>query len=68
MIFYKAYKQSLLTHSLIDYTCTSTQMSGMSKNAFNAYLFTDGMPLALTTKDNNLVAPMETVNFHWRVC
>lgn len=58
MIFYKAYKQSLLTHSLIDYTCTSTQMSGMSKDAFDAYLFTDGKPLALTTKDNNLVAPM----------
>lgn len=58
MIFYKAYKQSLLTHSLIDYTCTSTQMSGMSKDAFDSYLFTDGKPLALTTKDNNLVAPM----------
>lgn len=58
MIFYKAYKQSLLTHSLIDYTCTSTQMSGMSKDAFDAYLFTDGKPLALTTRDNNLVAPM----------
>lgn len=58
MIFYKAYKQSLLTHSLIDYTCTSTQMSGMSKDAFDAYLFTDGKPLALTTKDKNLVAPM----------
>lgn len=58
MIFYKAYKQSLLTHSLIDYTCTSTQMSGMSKDAYDAYLFTDGKPLALTTHDNNLVAPM----------
>lgn len=58
MIFYKAYKQSLLTHSLIDYTCTSTQMSGMTKDAFDSYLFTDGKPLALTTRDNNLVAPM----------
>lgn len=58
MIFYKAYKQSLLTHSLIDYTCTSTQISGMTKDAFDAYLFTDGKPLELTSKDNNLVAPM----------
>lgn len=58
MIFYKAYKQSLLTHSLIDYTCTSTQMSGMTKDAFDSYLFTDGKPLELTARDNNLVAPM----------
>lgn len=58
MIFYKAYKQSLLTHSLIDYTCSSTQISGMSKDAFDAYLFTDGKPLALTSCDNNLVPPL----------
>lgn len=58
MIFYKAYKQGLLTHSLIDYTCTSTQMSGMSKDAFDAYLFTDGKPLSLTSRDKNLVPPM----------
>lgn len=58
MIFYKAYKQSLLTHSLINYTCSSTQISGMTKDAFDAYLFRDGKPLALTSLDNNLVAPM----------
>ncbi len=49
IIFFKAYKQTVLTHSLIDYTCSSTQLSGMSKNAFEAYLFTDGKPLALTS-------------------
>lgn len=58
MIFYKAYKQSLLTHSLIDYTCSSTQMSGMSKDAFDSYLFTDGKPLALTIENNDLEPPM----------
>lgn len=58
MIFYKAYKQGLLTHSLIAYTCTSTQMHGMSKDAFDSYLFSDGKPLALTGLDNNLVPPM----------
>jgi hypothetical protein len=57
MIFFKAYKQSLLTHSLIDYTCTSTQMSGMTKDAFDAYLFSDGKPLGLTSEDDNLVPP-----------
>jgi hypothetical protein len=58
VIFFKAYKQALLTHSLIDYTCTSTQMSGMTKDAFDAYLFIDGKPLALTAEDNNLVPPL----------
>lgn len=58
MIFYKAYKQGLLTHSLIAYTCTSTQMHGMSKDAFDSYLFADGRPLALTGLDNNIVPPM----------
>lgn len=53
MILYKAYKQSILTHSLIDYTCSSTQQSGMSKTAFDAYLFTDGKPLSLTSCDTN---------------
>lgn len=58
MILYKAYKEGLLTHSLIAYICSSTQISGMSKNAFESYLFTDGKPLALTTLDTNDKAPM----------
>jgi SusD family. len=53
MIFYKAYKQSVLTHSLVDYTCSSTQQSGMSKSAFESYLFTDGKPLSLTSCSTN---------------
>lgn len=53
MILYKAYKQSVLTHSLIDYTCSSTQQSGMSKSAFDSYLFTDGKPLSLTSCNTN---------------
>lgn len=53
MIFYKAYRQSVLHHSLIAYVSSSTQMSGMSKNAFESYLFTDGRPLALTSLDKN---------------
>lgn len=58
MILYKAYKEGLLMHSLIAYVCSSTQISGMSKNAFESYLFTDGKPLALTTLDKNDKAPM----------
>lgn len=53
MILYKAYKQSLLTHSLVDYICSSTQISGMTKDAFEAYLFkTDGKPMSLTSANN----------------
>lgn len=58
MILYKAYKEGLLTHSLIAYICSSTQISGMSKNAFESYLFTDGKPLALTTLEKTDKAPM----------
>jgi len=53
MIFYKVYKQSVLHHSLIAYISSSTQISGMSKNAFESYLFTDGKPLSLTSLDTN---------------
>ena len=53
IIFFKAYKQSILTHSLIAYICSSTQLSGLSKNAFEAYLYTDGKPLALTSMDKS---------------
>ncbi len=49
MIFYKQYKQGILSHSLIDYTCSSTAISGMTKDAFDAYLFLDGKPRALTS-------------------
>jgi hypothetical protein len=48
MILYKHYMMNVLTHSLIDYTCSSTQVSGMNKDAFDSYLFTDGLPKAST--------------------
>jgi hypothetical protein len=60
MILYKAYKKDYMSHSLIDYTCSSTPMSGMSKDAFDAYLFTDGLPLSLTAKDKNDAAYLVT--------
>lgn len=49
MIMYKAYIQSTLAHGTIDYTCGSTQVNGMTKDAFDSYLFKDGKPLATTT-------------------
>lgn len=53
IIFFKQYKKDIFSHSLIDYTCSSTPLDGMSKNAFEAYLFTDGKPLALTSEDKS---------------
>ena len=53
IIFYKKYVNTLMYHSLIAYTCSSTQINGMSKDAFDAYLFKDGKPKALTTYDTN---------------
>src|SRR5574344_452519 len=53
MILYKHYVQSVFGHSTVDYTTSSTQQSGMSKDAFDSYLFTDGLPKASTSKDKN---------------
>lgn len=58
MIFYKAYKQNVLQHSLIAYISSSTQINGMTKNAFESYLFTDGLPLSLTTLNKADAAKM----------
>ena len=53
IIFFKNYVKSTLMHSTIDYTSSSTQMSGMSKDAFDSYLFIDGKPLATTSCDKS---------------
>lgn len=53
MIFYKEYKIALLTHSQINYIVQTTMIAGMSKDAFDSYLFKDGLPLAKTTCNKN---------------
>lgn len=60
IIFYKEYKKDIFEHSLIDYTCTTTEMSGMSKDAFDSYLFLDGKTKDNTTYPNTDVAVMES--------
>lgn len=59
VIFMKAYAQDVFMHSTIDYTCSSTQISGINKDAFDSFLFKDGKPLALTTMDTNDVGYMK---------
>ena len=53
MIFYKPYENNIFMHSLISYVSSSTQISGMTKDAFDAYLFKDGKPLALTSENKS---------------
>lgn len=53
MILIKEYKQDVFHHSLIAYISSSTQINGMSKDAFDSYLFTDGKPKQLTGVDND---------------
>lgn len=53
MILYKHYVQGTMAHGTIDYTCGSTQVNGINKDAFDSYLFTDGKPLALTSMDKS---------------
>lgn len=52
MILYKHYVKDVLAHSLPDYTCSSSSQAGLTKDAFDAYLFTDGKPKATTSKNN----------------
>jgi len=61
MILYKHYSYGIMNHALIDYTCGSTMTNGMTKDAFDAYLFTDGECLANTSKsksDHGVVVPV----------
>ena len=53
MILYKHYVLGTMAHGTIDYTCGSTQVNGINKDAFDSYLFTDGKPLATTSMDKS---------------
>lgn len=48
-ILYKQYEPGVLTHSVIGYTNSSTTMAGLSKNAVESYVCTDGLPIELST-------------------
>lgn len=66
MIMYKKYETSLLTHGITDYTTSSTQMLGMSKAAFDSFLFKDGECLANTTCDKNDRATFTANGSNWK--
>lgn len=48
VILYKQYLAGFLGHSVIGFTNSSTVMKGMSKNAVEAYVCTDGLPISLS--------------------
>lgn len=53
IIFCRHYEKDVLGHSTVDYTSGSTAQSGISKDAIDAFLFTDGKPLATTGLDKS---------------
>ncbi|MDE6269700.1 MAG: RagB/SusD family nutrient uptake outer membrane protein [Muribaculaceae bacterium] len=53
IIFMKGYKTGLLGHSTSAFLSSETPIPGMTKDAFDAYLFKDAKPLALTSLDKS---------------
>lgn len=53
LIFMYAYAENQLAHSTISYTCSSTKVAGITKDAFDAFLFSDGLPKSKTTCDTS---------------
>lgn len=60
VIFFKPYSRpdAAFGHGTIAYTNSTTTMKGLTKDAFNNFLFLDGKPLATTTKDKSDKAKM----------
>lgn len=53
IIFYRNYEKDLVMHGLVDYTCGSTVIRGLTKDLFDAFLFLDGKPKATTSYDTD---------------
>ena len=60
IIFYRHYEKDLVMNSIVDYCCGSTEQRGVTKDAFDAFLFKDGKPLATTTCDKSDLAVKNT--------
>lgn len=59
LIWGRRYDKDNGRHSTISYTASSTTTSGMSLDAFKAFLFKDGKPQALTSCNTSLVGVPE---------
>lgn len=58
IIFMKGYAMGQLANSLVPYICNQ-ENGGITKDAFDAYLFKDGQPLAHTVKSKNDAAKVD---------
>lgn len=56
VIFFRNYEKDVVMHGLVDYTCGSTEQRGITRDAFDAFLFKDGKPLANTGLDKSDLA------------
>lgn len=63
MILFRAYATNIIMNCVQDYTCGSTPINGISKDAFDAYLFKDGKPLALTSENTSDVGEMDDTGY-----
>ena len=53
VIFFRNYVKDQVMHSTADYTASSSQQRGISKDAVDAFLFLDGKPLATTSRNTD---------------
>lgn len=53
VIFMKGYQTGSQTHSAMSFLSSETAIPGMTKDAFDAYLFKDAKPLATTSLDKS---------------
>lgn len=53
VIFMKGYAVGSLTHSAVSFLSSETPICGMTKDAFDSYLFKDAKPKALTSYDTS---------------
>ena len=66
IIFYKAYDEVNLRHSTVSYTASSTKVNGITKDAFDAFLFTDGLPKSKTSC-NTTDQPVKNAAGEWSI-
>lgn len=52
IIFYKEYNEGVFMNSISDYSNASDGVAGITKDAFDAFVFKDGLPAAKTSYNN----------------
>ena len=53
MILFRGYETNILMNCVQDFTCGTTPIDGITKDAFDDYLFKDGKPKALTSMNKS---------------